>query len=55
MNWIAITAVALGLLAFPLCVIGITAIAGGMLLAGRITREEEEEEERHEHVPEGWR
>ena len=25
MNWIAITAVALGLLAFPFCVIGITA------------------------------
>lgn len=50
MNWIAIAYVALGLLAFPLCVIGITALAGGVLLAGRISREE-----RHEHVPDGWR
>ncbi|GLS17881.1 hypothetical protein GCM10007874_08970 [Labrys miyagiensis] len=51
MNWITIVYVALGLLAFPLCVIGITALAGGVLLAGRISREEE----RHEHVPDGWR
>ena len=42
MNWVAIPYVALGLLAFPLGVIGITASASGMLMVRRISKDEEQ-------------
>lgn len=42
MNWTSVTRVILVLLALPLCVIGVTALAGGMLMAGRLSRREEE-------------
>jgi hypothetical protein len=51
MNWTAAFTIAFGIAAFPLCVIGLTALAGGMLMAGRISREEEQ----HEQLPPCWR
>ena len=52
MNMSAIAYVALGLLAFPLCVIGITALAGGMLVRGRFGREHKRRPDRPASLPE---
>jgi hypothetical protein len=36
MNWIGIFIIVLAFLAFPLCMLGITALAGGMLKIDRL-------------------
>jgi len=41
MNWIAITAMIVCLLAFPLCLIGITALARGVSIIRRMIRRSE--------------